>query len=118
MGLVQTDKDFNAQILTMLSQEISNDGKNLVNLGCLPAIDRLKRLLFEIITDMGQLSNQRRDVKIQLPLKHKEVAQMVAVTPEHLSRLLRALEHDGVIQRDGTWLKVKDYRALMSECGM
>ena len=117
MKLVQTDKDFNLQILSMLSKEIFTQGKNTVNLGCLPAVDRLKRLLFDIITEMEQLSNQKREVKFQLPLKQMELAQMIAVTPEHLSRLLKGLEGDGVIRRDGNWLIVKNVKGLMGECG-
>jgi len=118
MNLVETDKDFNLQILAMLSEEIFTHGKNAVNLGCLPAVDRLKRLVFDILTEMEQPSGQKWEVTFQLPLKHRELAQMVAVTPEHLSRLLGTLERDGLIQRVGSLLKVRDYRALMSECGM
>ncbi len=116
MKLVETDKDFSHQMLALLSQEILTHGKNTFNLGCLPAIDRLKRLFFDIITEMEQSTDQRQTVRIELPLKHKELAQIIAVTPEHLSRLLRLLECDGLIKRDGKWLTVKDTRDLMSEC--
>jgi CRP-like cAMP-binding protein len=34
-------------------------------------------------------------------LKMHEVAKLIAVTPEHLSRLLRALQREGVVRRDG-----------------
>lgn len=118
VNLVETDKDFNRQILAMLSQEIFTHVKHAVNLGCLPALDRLKRLLFDIISEMKQPSDQERKIKIELPLKQKELAQIIAVTPEYLSRLIKALESEGVIQRDGNWLKIRDYKSLMSECGM
>ena len=39
-------------------------------------------------------------VKIYSTLKRKELAQMIAITPEHLSRLLKRLERDGIIARE------------------
>lgn len=116
--LVDTEREFSRHMLTMLSQEIYTQGKNFVHLGCLNAKDRLKRLLYEIIIEMDKVSSGKSELRIRLPLKQLELAQMIAVTPEHLSRMLKVLERDGVIQRDGNWLKVKDYRALVSECKM
>ena len=103
-------------MLSMLSGEIFIHGKNFVNLGCLPAKDRLKRLLYEIIIELEHPPDLRQQIKIQVPLKHREMAQMIAVTPEHLSRLLKALEREGVIQRDGNWLTIKNAKGLMPEC--
>ncbi len=67
---------------------------------------------------MEQPPDLECEIKYQLPLKRKELSQMIAVTPEHLSRLLKALEHDGLIQRNENWLEIKDYRRLITECGM
>jgi CRP-like cAMP-binding protein len=100
----------------MLSQEIFIQGKNFAILGCLRAKDRLKRLLYEIIVEVEPLSDFKKKIGLQVPLKHREMAQMIAVTLEHLSRLLKALEHDGVIKRDGNLLTVKNASGLMAEC--
>jgi CRP-like cAMP-binding protein len=35
-----------------------------------------------------------------LLLKKREIAKLLAITPEHLSRLIRALKHQGVLVRD------------------
>ncbi len=115
MHLVETNKAFNRHILAMLCQEIYTHAMNSVDLGCLPARDRLKQLLIDFILQMEQPSDLECAVKFQLPLKHKELAQMIAVTPEHLSRLLKTLEHEGLIQRKRNWLEVKDCRSFISE---
>jgi CRP-like cAMP-binding protein len=47
-------------------------------------------------------------MKLQIPLKLKELAQLIAITPEHLSRLLRELEQQGVISRNKGWLIMTD----------
>ncbi len=67
---------------------------------------------------MEQPPDLECEIKYQLPLKRKELSRMIALTPEHLSRLLKALEHDGLIQRNENWLEIKDYRRLITECGM
>lgn len=116
LNLVETDTDFSRELLTMLSQEIFIQGKKFANLGCLRAKDRLKRLLYEIITEMDLSAGPAQEIKLEVPLKHREMAQMIAVTPEHLSRLLKALEHDGAIKRDGSMLTVRSAAALMADC--
>jgi len=118
LNLVETSTHFSRQLLTMLSQEILAHGKSFVNLGCLPAMDRLKRLLYEIIIEVEEPADLERQIKIIMPLAHKEMAQMIAVTPEHLCRLFKTLERDGLIQRDGNRLTVRNTLSLMSECGM
>jgi CRP-like cAMP-binding protein len=36
---------------------------------------------------------------MQIPLKQWEIAQVLAITPEHMNRLLKVLEEEGVIRR-------------------
>jgi DNA-binding MarR family transcriptional regulator len=65
-----------------------------------PAIYRLKQLLYEIMKESKQPLDLSDKVKIYSTLKRKELAQMIAITPEHLSRLLKRLERDGIIARE------------------
>jgi CRP/FNR family transcriptional regulator, cyclic AMP receptor protein len=37
----------------------------------------------------------------ELPLKQHEIAKLIAVTPEHLSRLLRDMQREGVLREGG-----------------
>jgi DNA-binding HxlR family transcriptional regulator len=45
-------------------------------------------------------------------LKHLEIAQLIAVTSEHLSRLLNQLEQDGLLRRRKGWVIIQDPRKL------
>jgi len=112
---VSTDTHFSFQMLVVLSQEYYKQSETLVGLGCLPAIDRLKRLLYEITAEV-QGSSKR--VKIQVPLKHHEMAQMIAITPEYLCRLLKKLEQEKIITRDKGSLIVNDTQSLKQGCGL
>lgn len=57
---------------------------------------RLKRLLLELVPELIQADSATNE--ISLPIKHWEIAQMLGVTPEHLSRLLRRLEKEGFLE--------------------
>jgi|GEM_PF-515355 len=113
LNTVSTDTHFSFQMLLVLSQEYYNQSETLVGLGCLAAIDRLKRLLYEITAEV-QGSSKR--VKIEVPLKHQEMAQMIAVTPEYLCRLLKKLEQEKIITRDEGSLIVNDTQSLKKGC--
>ncbi len=112
---VSTDTHFSFQMLIVLSREYYKQSETLVGLGCLPAIDRLKQLLYEITADVQGSSHQ---VKIQVPLKHHEMAQMIAITPEYLCRLLKKLEQEKIITRDKGSLIVNDTCSLKQGCGL
>jgi CRP-like cAMP-binding protein len=45
-------------------------------------------------------------MRIEIPLKQQDVAQLLSVTPEHFSRLTSQLEQDGVIHRQGRFVTV------------
>lgn len=51
-------------------------------------------------------------VRMQLPLRQWELAEFIGVTPEHLSRLFRSMESDGLISRDKGWVIVGDVERL------
>jgi CRP-like cAMP-binding protein len=55
-----------------------------------------------------------RDVRLHIPITRREVAQLVGVTPEYLSRLLHQLEGDTLITRRRGWIIVRDVRRLTS----
>ena len=114
--LVKTHTEFSFQLTRILCQEIINHGNRLVILGCMSAKDRLKKLLYKFFGDMHKPSELRNRIKIQLPLNHKELAQIVAVTPEHLSRLLKELETQGVIKREKDGLILLDLFNIRQDC--
>jgi CRP-like cAMP-binding protein len=115
LSLIETNPEFSRHMLRMFSQEIVNYGKAFCNLGCLPAIDRLKRLLHEIMLEINQPPSDKEQVELKFPLKHKELAQMIAITPEHLSRLLKQLESDGIITREKGAVILRNSQSLTKE---
>jgi CRP-like cAMP-binding protein len=69
----------------------------LLELKSYSAERRLKRLLFQVIPELG--NTHWHNGGVRLPFRHWEIAQILGVTPEHLSRLLRRLEKEGFLDR-------------------
>ncbi len=82
------DIDLSAEVNRMLSREIRGHLTKIVTLGCMSATERLRRFLCELISEEDHDELQEKG-KLELPLKNGELAQIVAVTPQHLYRLLR-----------------------------
>jgi CRP/FNR family transcriptional regulator len=100
LHLIKTNTDFSFHLMKLLSQEIFNHARTLVTLGCVPLKERLKYLLVKFIPCIPSRIEGDKHIKISLPLKHKELAQILAVTPEHLSRLLKEMERQNEIKRE------------------
>lgn len=110
-NLLKSDHSVSWRVHQMHSSEVCAQMIHLAELGCLPARKRLERLIWDLLVA------QRRHtvagpVKLDLPLRHWEIAQLIAVTPVHLSRLLDQLEADGVIRRSKGWLIICDIDRL------
>jgi CRP/FNR family transcriptional regulator len=91
------------------SRELYEQLNWLGELACCPARSRVANLLrrLAVSSEPNGLNN-----RVHLPLKRKELAEMIAITPEHLSRLLHEFSKEGFIDfRDG-WIVVADPQAL------
>jgi CRP-like cAMP-binding protein len=49
-----------------------------------------------------------------LPLKQRELAELIGVTPEHLSRILNTLSKDGVLYVNKGWIVIPNPQALLA----
>ncbi len=77
-------------------------------MSCLTARDRLISLFKELIAERNTSgAGAEKTAELFVPLKNNELAEVIAVTPEHLSRLLKELEHEGIIRRDKRMLTVR-----------
>jgi CRP-like cAMP-binding protein len=114
LELAESSREITRFIMSLLSQEIQSHIKKVSLLSCLSAEERLQYFLTEIISleNPGKLGEQ---VEIGIQLKHTELAQLVAVSPEHLSRLLKKMEKKGTLSRNHGALILKNPSALFRE---
>ena len=100
-----------ADVLWSLQQQLAWEACALrartVEVCTLSPRERLQCTLAQFVP----VGNDRlRDVRLMLPITHRELAQMVGVTAEHLSRLLHQLEDESLITRQRGWIIVRDLR--------
>jgi len=70
----------------------------MARISCLPAQERLADLLWELAHALA-LPTSSGEILLRLPLKHWELAQLIAVTPEYLSRLLKNMQREGIVRQ-------------------
>ena len=98
----------------MHSREVLSQFQQMADLGTATSRQRLERILRRLT---GAVSPSRNDdeVRLSLPLKRWELASLIAITPEHLSRLLRQLRNDGLIRINKGYIVIPDVRRLAAD---
>lgn len=111
LDLVETDAKFSWYLQQEQSREIYRQVACTTQLGCHSARQRLERLLWQMTSDPAAVQCQK-GIGLQLPLKNWEIAELISVTPEHLSRLMKQMQKEGLISRKRNWLVVLDRQKL------
>ena len=89
------DLAFSRFLNCMLSLEISGNVKRMIALASMPGKERVIQLIAEIIaTQMTAKSNDK--ISLSIPLKQSQLAQILGMSPEYLSRLMSRLERNGL----------------------
>ena len=110
LKLATTNKQFSSHLHRLLSQEIFTHMRNVELISCMSAEDRVMRFLSDLIA--GQASSEKERTVFSLPLSNRELAELIAVTPEHICRVLKAMERKGLIRRERSMLIIEDPAAL------
>lgn len=101
--LARCDLEFSWYLHVLHTQELHDRLAHVVGLRCLTARQRFEQLLLQLAYSIKP-ERSREEVRFKLPMKHWEVAQLVGITPEHLCRLQRQMEQEGLLQRENGWL--------------
>jgi CRP/FNR family transcriptional regulator, cyclic AMP receptor protein len=108
---LKSDAEFSWHIHRIHSYEIYDEVTHLAQLGRRSARHRLEQLLWQLASALKP-SEIQKEVRLQLPLKYWEVAELIAVTPQHLSRVLKQMQDDGIIRQFKGWLIISDPQKL------
>ena len=86
----------------------------VTNVGRRDARSRIAHLLceFAVRLDHQQLAEEYGS---QLPMTQEQLADATGLTPVHVNRMLKGLEADGLIERDGRSIKFPDWERLKRE---
>ena len=113
LGLMAQHEALSWHVHQMHSREVLSQFQQMADLGTATSRERLERFLRRFTG--AAPANGNGGVRLSLPLKRWELASLLAVTPEHLSRLLRQLRDDGVIRVIGGTIVIPDVQRLAAD---
>jgi CRP-like cAMP-binding protein len=113
LKLLRTDTQFSWLVQNQQSRDIYEQISQLAEIGCLSARQRLERVLGQFLLTSGTNSSTD-ETSFRLPLRLWEVAELIAVSPEHLSRILSAMQQEGILRRDKNSFTILDPKRLTS----
>lgn len=113
--LLEQIPELSRNIREMHARELCNLTVWMAQLSSRTSRERLEAVIRQLILALG-LTASARGIRLQVPLRHWEIAALVAVSPEHLSRLLKQMEAEGVIKREKDWVIVPDLSRLCAAC--
>jgi len=90
--------EFSRALLMHVSREAYEHVVRQAAMGLLSARERVEQVLGECLSLSG-IAEMKSAIPLPVPLRQRELAEWVAITPEHLSRILREMERDGLIRR-------------------
>ena len=95
---VKIDGSVAFQISRLLAQESLDQTAAMVDAASGTARDRLIHFLRQIEADLYAAASVTQGNSALL--KRHEIAKLLGITPEHLSRLVKTLQHEGIVQPD------------------
>lgn len=98
-ALLKGNPELSWRLLQMYSNEYFGQIIHLTRIGCLSARERLEQLFWELALALN-LKIQEKKVRIALPLKLGEIADLLAVTQEHVSRLIKQMQDEGIVRKE------------------
>lgn len=115
LTLLEQEPGLTKSLLRLISEYSCEQVIRHAWLGTASSRRRLASLLLRYISSRSPHSNGK--IKIQIPLKRVDIAGLLAVRPEHLSRLLSELAKRGVIEQERGWIIVTNLEKLLQEAG-
>lgn len=108
--LLHDDTGIAFRFIAKLATELRISEDELVSRTQLPARQRTARFLVWVLDTLQTSPTDK--TRLTLPLLREEIAQMIGVTPETLSRVLRELAADRILKVDRKTIAVLNRRAL------
>ena len=113
LHLVHTDIEFSRCVLQAISRQFYKQTAQLARLGTVSARSRLAHLLLQSVPESGYKSE--KEIRLDLQMSKANRARVLAMSPEHLSRMFTELEEMGIIRRGSKGLIYVRNLALLSQ---
>jgi len=105
--VLKTNEAVSREMYRLLSQEVISKLRKVEEVSCMSANERMRQFLRQLVAELSPEKSQAHD-HFQIPLKQYELAQIVGVSPEHLCRVVKDLEQEGVVIGTKGMLTIRD----------
>jgi len=109
--LMETDARFATWVAKMLAGGFYTSVMKISEKSLLSGRERLEKFIWEIAESIagGEQKNiNQKNIKLRFPLKQCEVAQLISLTPQHLARMVKQMEDEGILVRQKGWIILKE----------
>jgi CRP-like cAMP-binding protein len=111
LEMLSGNSTLSSWLVKVYSQELFDQLVSVTQASALSAKLRLEGFLAQLVQPLED-NVQGLDVRIALPFSHRDLAGLIGITPEHLSRLLRQLTAEGLIRRKRGLIVITDLGKL------
>ncbi|MCA9521380.1 MAG: Crp/Fnr family transcriptional regulator [Myxococcales bacterium] len=112
--LLSQNPSLGLSFLNHLAKDLGTAEDSMMHMNTLPVRVRLSHLLLTLKDDYGQMRDDGT-LELDLPLSRQDLASMIAVRPETLSRTIRSMEDDNVALFKKRRVIVPDLDRLLDE---
>jgi CRP-like cAMP-binding protein len=109
--LLKTDPEFAWLIAEALAGNLIELYGRASQIANITPRHQLEHYLWRAVEEQG-LNGNGGEIRLRLPLKRKEIARMINVSPQYVSELLTELAEEGVLRRNGRELIIVDQSGL------
>ncbi|MEJ2007223.1 MAG: Crp/Fnr family transcriptional regulator [Acidobacteriota bacterium] len=105
LALLELHPEICVSVVEVLSHQL-REAVNMIHYssGSQPAVEKLADLLELWIAENGEVTE--RGIELKLPLTQEEIGQMIGVSRETVSRLLAEFEEKGVLELEGSRVRI------------
>ncbi|HKT12611.1 MAG TPA: Crp/Fnr family transcriptional regulator [Terriglobia bacterium] len=105
LALLEEHPEICVSVVEVLSHQL-REAVNMIHYssGSQPAVEKLADLLELWVAENGQVTD--RGVELKLPLTQEEIGQMIGVSRETVSRLLAEFEEQGILELEGSRVRI------------
>lgn len=109
-AFLRSNPDISLDMIRLLVTEISEVRTQVTNMSFKDARMRVATFLLSLISADEESSS--RSCSLTLPLTSQEIAEILELSPETVSRTWHALRQEGLIEKRGRHLVIRDVHAL------
>ncbi len=113
LGLLRESPQLSLALLAKMAKEMRSSEEHMVAMAQESVRQRTARLLLFLHGgQVGKLEKYKPGEPVEVPLLHKEMAEMIGTTPETFSRTLHALARRGIIRLTRSKIFIENPAAL------